>query len=77
MSSWPARISNDVSKSTTTWPYNRHLGKWRRFAEIAVPTGWQNHSIRGFLSGTLTKKMGLKLESEKTDAGDRTYRIAQ
>jgi hypothetical protein len=45
-------------------------------AEIAKATDWQNHSIGGFISGTLTKKMGLKVESEKTDAGDRTYRIA-
>jgi Protein of unknown function (DUF3489) len=45
--------------------------------EIVKATGWQNHSIRGFISGTLNKKIGLKVESEKTDAGDRAYRIAQ
>jgi len=58
------------------------LGLLRRkegvtIAEIVKATGWQNHSIRGFISGTLNKKMGLKVESEKTDAGDRTYRITQ
>jgi len=36
-------------------------------AEIAKATSWQNHSIRGFLSGTLTKKMGLKIESSKNE----------
>jgi hypothetical protein len=46
-------------------------------AELAKATDWQNHSIRGFLSGTLTKKMGLKVESEKHEAGERTYRIAE
>ena len=45
-------------------------------AEIAKATNWQNHSIRGFISGTLTKKMGLNVELLKSDAGERTYRIA-
>ena len=43
-------------------------------AEIADATGWQRHSIRGFISGTLTKKMGLAVESTKNEAGERTYR---
>ncbi len=43
-------------------------------AEIAKATDWQNHSIRGFISGTLTKKMGLVVESSKNEAGERTYR---
>jgi len=46
-------------------------------AEIAKATDWQNHSIRGFISGNLTKKMGLTVESSKNDAGERTYRIAK
>ena len=46
-------------------------------AEIAKATGWQNHSIRGFVSGTLMKKMDLPVESFKNDAGDRTYRLAK
>jgi uncharacterized protein DUF3489 len=46
-------------------------------AEIAKSTVWQNHTIRGFISGTLTKKMGMTVESSKNEAGERTYRIAQ
>ena len=46
-------------------------------AEIAKETGWQNHTIRGFISGTLTKKMGLTIESTRSEAGDRTYRTAK
>ncbi len=44
-------------------------------AEIAKATDWQNHSIRGFVSGHVIKKMGLKVESTKGEAGERTYRI--
>jgi len=46
-------------------------------AEIAKATDWQNHSIRGFISGNLTKKMGLTVESTKNEAGERTYRVAK
>ena len=44
-------------------------------ADIQSATGWQAHSVRGFISGALSKKMGLSVESLKTDA-DRFYRIA-
>jgi hypothetical protein len=38
-------------------------------------TGWQTHSVRGFLSGTVKKRFGLKLTSEKTEGKDRRYKI--
>jgi hypothetical protein len=44
-------------------------------AEIAKATDWQNHSIRGFVSGHVTKKLGLRVESTKSETGERTYRI--
>jgi hypothetical protein len=41
---------------------------------LAKATGWQPHSVRGFLAGVVKRKLGLSLVSEKTDAG-RIYRI--
>ena len=38
-------------------------------------TGWQAHSVRGFLSGTLGKKLKTPVESFKSDAGERFYRL--
>jgi hypothetical protein len=46
-------------------------------AAIAKATDWQKHTIRGFISGTLSKKMGLAIESTKNDAGERTYKLAK
>jgi hypothetical protein len=43
---------------------------------IVKATGWQQHSVRGFLAGVVRKKLQLKLESNKVD-GDRVYYIAE
>ena len=38
-------------------------------------TGWQAHSVRGFLSGTARKKLGLDVVSTKAEDGERTYSV--
>lgn len=43
-------------------------------AQMCEATGWQQHSVRGFLAGKVKKKAGVTLNSDKTDAG-RIYRL--
>jgi len=50
--------------------------KGATLAEIVDATGWQHHTIRGFVS-ILASKGGEKIESAKNAAGERTYRIAK
>jgi hypothetical protein len=49
--------------------------KGATLAEIMEATSWQAHSVRGFISGTLGKKMGLKVESAKREDGVRLYSL--
>ena len=44
--------------------------------DLQAATGWQQHSVRGFLAGAVKKKLGLTLLSEKSDAWPRRYRIS-
>lgn len=44
-------------------------------AEISDETGWQAHSVRGAISGTLRKKLGLTVEATAEPERGRVYRI--
>jgi hypothetical protein len=44
--------------------------------DLMAATGWQAHSVRGFISGAIVKKMGLKVESQKRADGERAYSLA-
>ena len=44
-------------------------------ADLTRATGWQPHSVRGFLSAQVCKKLGLKLDSTKREDGQRVYQI--
>jgi Protein of unknown function (DUF3489) len=43
-------------------------------SEIMASMGWQKHTVRGFMAGTM-KKAGFTVESFKPEGGERTYRI--
>lgn len=44
-------------------------------AEMMDATGWQAHSVRGFLAGSLRKRHGLAAASEKSGGEPRRYRL--
>jgi hypothetical protein len=43
--------------------------------DLMKATGWLAHSVRGFLSGTVAKRMRLKLVSTKSEDGERCYTV--
>ena len=45
--------------------------------ELMKTTDWQAHSVRGFLSGTIRKKMRTPVESSKRADGERAYRFSK
>jgi hypothetical protein len=69
-----ANVAREGSKKAEVLALMRRA-KGVTLAEIMEKTGWQAHTVRGFVSGTLTKKLGLTVESFRTDDKERTYRI--
>lgn len=69
-----APTTAQVSKSEQVLKLLRRK-KGASLAEMQEATGWQAHSVRGFLSGTVKKRMGLPLQSEQSEKGGRRYLI--
>ncbi|MEZ5900022.1 MAG: DUF3489 domain-containing protein [Hyphomicrobiaceae bacterium] len=71
---------NDEQHTARVTKQDRILTLLRRrdgatITEMMEASGWQQHSVRGFLAGTIKKKLGLALTSSKTAGGLRRYRI--
>ena len=49
--------------------------KGASIAEMMQATDWQQHSVRGFLAGTVKKKLGFSLTTSKAAGDVRRYRI--
>ena len=77
-SSSPASVPSN-SKDRSNSKQTKVIGMLRMPAGATIEsmmsvTGWQQHSVRGFLAGVVRKKLGLDLASETTENG-RVYRI--
>jgi len=76
----PARaVSGALAKSRTGTKHAQVVAMLRdrtgtTIAALMAATGWQQHSVRGFLAGVVRKKLGLNLVSEPNEGG-RVYRI--
>lgn len=71
-------IKSDTSKNTKTELILKKLrtAKGVSIDMLIAETGWQAHSVRGFLSAVVKKKLALDLVSESGKDGVRRYRIA-
>jgi hypothetical protein len=69
----PARRTRTVSKQAGVIEMLRRR-QGASVLAIMKATGWQPHSVRGFLAGVVRKKLGLSLVSEKS-GDERLYRI--
>lgn len=69
----PSKLKPSTKLDTVVTMLGRENGA--TVAEIIAATNWQAHSVRGFLSGTVKKKLGLTLAKTKAADGQLIYRI--
>jgi Protein of unknown function (DUF3489) len=85
----PAAAARNVSQPAESAPVARAVSKKAQILklvqrpggatlpELQEATGWQAHSVRGFLSGVLSKQMGRTILSAKGPDGRRRYAVAR
>ena len=71
----PAKSKREGSKQSVLIDLmNRPEGA--TLPQMVEATGWQAHSVRGCMAGTLKKKLGLTIVSAKESGGERVYRLS-
>jgi hypothetical protein len=70
----PVNVAREGSKKSEVIDLMRR-SQGASLAEIIELTGWQSHTVRGFVSGTLIKKLSLHVESFRSNEKERTYRL--
>ena len=85
----PKSASTAVTNAKAATPSKRHSPRTKKqtalsllerrkgasFPEMQGAMGWQAHTVRGFLAGTVRKIPSVTLISEKTENGPRRYRV--
>ncbi|CAA2142171.1 DUF3489 domain-containing protein [Hyphomicrobium sp. ghe19] len=76
----PSTAADDPLQSVRVTKHDRVLTLLSRREGATIPemmaaTDWQQHSVRGFLAGTVKKKLGFTLTSKKLNGEFRRYRI--
>ena len=67
--------ANFLRLAGVSWACRLTISRLASIEEIMEATDWQQHSVRGFLAGTVKKKLGFSLTSVKPNGGVRRYRI--
>jgi hypothetical protein len=70
----PVSVAREGSKKAEVIDLMRR-SQGATLPEIMELTGWQSHTVRGFVSGTLIKKLSLNIESFRSNEKERTYRV--
>src|ERR1035437_7867519 len=70
----PVNVAREGSKKAEVIDLMRR-SQGATLPEIMELTGWQAHTVRRFVSGTLIKKLSLNVESFRSDEEERTYRV--
>jgi hypothetical protein len=70
----PAAVAREGSKAAKVLDLLRRPDG-ASLKEPMKATGWLAHSVRGYHSGTVSKRMKLKLVSAKSEDGERRYTV--
>jgi len=73
----PAKSIKPKPKTSKTITLLKLLrsNKGASIAQLQQASGWQAHSVRGFLAGTVKRRLGLTVLSKVSQSGERLYSI--